>query len=229
MQIRDYWLVLVRRWWIIALVCLVALGTSVVWSKLQTPIYRSTVRLTVSPSRFDYGLTLVIENLLRQYSQMLQTDKLALAVDDRLKLDLSGEKLRSKVTVSAVPEDYLLQMDVDDADPNKAYDIAYVWADEFVKQQKVRMADVDPRDRIEVEMLDNPIPAVLNRPKTVPNAIAGAILGILLGGIVAFVLEYLDDTIKTPEDAERYASLTVLGTIPAMASTESAVAEPRGG
>ena len=41
-----------------------------------------------------------------------------------------------------------------------------------------------------------------------------AVIGLLLAGGVAFLLEYLDDTIKTPEDAQRTLSLTTLGTIP---------------
>src|SRR5262249_32273630 len=45
-------------------------------------------------------------------------------------------------------------------------------------------------------------------------------LGILLGGCMAFVLEFLDDRITSPEAVERLLGLPVLGYIPAIASEQ---------
>ena len=223
MQIRDIWLILTRRWWVILLVAVVAVAASVGFSRTQTRIYRSTVQLTASPSRFDYGLTLVIENLLRQYAAQLQTDTIAEAVNERLKLDLSAEKLRSKVRVSPVSDGYLLEIAVDDPDPNRARDIAFVWADEFVKQHQIRMAQIDPTDRIEIALLDRPRPGVLNYPKTQQFALAAGVLGLIVGAMLVLLLEYLDDTIKTSNEVERYTNLPLLGVIPTLAvgATES--------
>lgn len=228
MQLRDYWQVLSKRWWLIVLVAAAATIGSVVWSKfIETPIYRATIRLDVSPSRYDYGLTLVIDNLLRQYSQQWQTDKLATAVSERLKLDLSAERLKEKVKVSPIPEDYALEMQVDDPDPNRARDIAYAWADEFVREHQIRMAPIDPTDRIEITIHDKPRPGELNRPKTRQNAVAAGILGLVVAAIAVFVLEFLDDTLKTAEDIERYLKLTTLGAIPAVAGEQARVAGQR--
>ncbi len=215
MQIRDYWQIFIKRWWLILLVGVVAGGVALGYSRLQTPLYRSNVLMLVSPSRFDYGLTLVIKNLLRQYSRQLETDKLAQTVSSRLRLDLSPDELRRRVKVTSVDEDFLLQIQVEDTDPNRAYDIAYVLADEFVKMQQIRMAPVDPRDRIEVTLLDKPTPGAQSWPRTRETAVAGLLLGLLSGVLLAFMLEYLDDTIKTSEDVERYIGLTTLASIPA--------------
>ena len=215
MRIKQYWLVLSRRWWLIAIVTAVATASSIGFGYMQTPVYRSEVKLTVSPSRLDYGLTLVIENLLRQYSQQLQTNKIAAAVNENLDLDLSPEKLLDKVKVAAVSEDYMLVMTVDDTDPNRARDIAYTWASEFVNQQEIRMAPVDPRDRIVVDLLDRPKPGELFFPKKRQIAIAALVLGLLIGGVLVFLLDYLDDTIKTGAEVEQYVGLTVLGALPA--------------
>ncbi len=191
-----------------------AVATSIVFARLQTPIYRSEVKLTVSPSRLDYGLTLVIGNLLRQYSQQLQTHQMARAVDERLKLDLPTEKLLAKVKVAAVSEDYMLVMTVDDTDPNRAYDIAFAWADEFVKLHQIRMDPVDPRDRIEINLLDRPTPGELFFPKTRQIAIAALVLGVLVGMALVFLLDYLDDTVKTGDEVEKYIGLAILGAVP---------------
>lgn len=46
-----------------------------------------------------------------------------------------------------------------------------------------------------------------------------AVVGLLLAAGVAFLLEYLDDTLKTPDDVQRDLALATLGTIPAIKSS----------
>ena len=54
--------------------------------------------------------------------------------------------------------------------------------------------------------------------KISPNVLQNTIIGGILGGIVVtliiLIIYFLDDTIKTPEDVERYLGLSVLGSIP---------------
>jgi capsular polysaccharide biosynthesis protein len=224
LQPRDYVPVLRKRWPLILAIIAVAVVASYLFTRLQTPIYRATVFLTVS-SRADYGQTLVIENRLRQYARQLQTDRIATAVNDRLNLDLALERLRSKVKVSAVPEDLLLQIEVDDTDANRARDISFAWAGEFARFHQESNAAIDPRERIEVDLLDKPQPAVLNWPKRTQIVLAAAILGLLAGTVLAFLLEYLDDTIKSGEDVDRYVRAPVLAAIP---PSEAAAARSEG-
>ena len=214
MQLRDYWPVLRKRWPLIIGAVLVAVVASYLFTRLQTPIYRATMFLTVKPARSDYGQTLVIENMLRQYARELQTDNLADLVNERLKLDLALDRLRSKVKVAAVSEDLLLQIDVDDADAAKARDIAYSWGKQFAENHQNGEANKDPKERIEVDLLDRPQPAILNWPKRTQIVTAAAVLGLLLGTLLAFVLEYLDDTLKSGEDVDRFVGLPLLAAIP---------------
>ena len=48
MQLQDYARVLLKRGWIIILLAILAAGSAYVFSKLQTPIYRSTVTLSAT-------------------------------------------------------------------------------------------------------------------------------------------------------------------------------------
>ena len=73
---------------------------------------------------------------------------------------------------------------------------------------------MDPRDRIEVTLLDKPTPGTQSWPRTRETALAGLLLGLAVGVLLAFLLEYLDDTIKTIEDVERYTALATLASIP---------------
>lgn len=58
------------------------------------------------------------------------------------------------------------------------------------------------------------VPTKKYKPKVILNIIVGALLGLLGGIALAFLLEYLDDSIKTIEDFERAAKLPVLGMVP---------------
>jgi succinoglycan biosynthesis transport protein ExoP len=57
------------------------------------------------------------------------------------------------------------------------------------------------------------VPAKPVRPNSIMNAGLSAVVGLLLAGGIAFLVEYLDDTIRTPEDVERVLKLPVIGYI----------------
>lgn len=57
------------------------------------------------------------------------------------------------------------------------------------------------------------------RPKKKQNAALGLLVGIFLGGGLAFFLEYMDTSIRTIGDIEKYLSWPVLGIVPRFAET----------
>jgi capsular polysaccharide biosynthesis protein len=214
MQIKDYVNLLLRRGWIIILVAAATTVGAYAVSKLQTPIFRSTIKISVSPARSDYGLSLTIQNVLRNYAAQLKTRRMAQAVIDNLKLDITPEIFLSELAIAAQLDNNLIQVDVDDPDPNRAQFIANVLARLFVEDQTAKQADIDRLNRLDVAILDDALPGELNRPKTKTNVLAGGILGLFLGGLIVLAIEYLDDTLKTAEDVDRFVGLTTLGTIP---------------
>jgi polysaccharide biosynthesis transport protein len=63
-----------------------------------------------------------------------------------------------------------------------------------------------------VELASNPSGAFY--PNIKRSMISAALLGLLLSVLLAFVLEHLDNTIKTAEDVERHIGVPVLGMVP---------------
>jgi succinoglycan biosynthesis transport protein ExoP len=62
------------------------------------------------------------------------------------------------------------------------------------------------------------VPTSPVRPRPVRNAVIALVLGLFFGVGVAFLLEYLDDSVKTKEDLDRAVpSMSVLSMIPAVA------------
>lgn len=59
------------------------------------------------------------------------------------------------------------------------------------------------------------------KPNLASNLQAGLLLGLILGILLALLVEYLDDTIKTPEDVERKLHVPLLGVIPKLKAGET--------
>lgn len=58
------------------------------------------------------------------------------------------------------------------------------------------------------------------KPKKALNLAVAVVLGLMAGVFLTFLLERLDNTIKTAEDVERDLGLPVLGSIPAMSASD---------
>ncbi len=59
------------------------------------------------------------------------------------------------------------------------------------------------------------------RPRTGTNTLLAAIVGAMLALGAAFLVEYLDDTVKTPDDVSRVSGLSTLGAIARLKDTDA--------
>lgn len=79
--------------------------------------------------------------------------------------------------------------------------------EEFRISEEMKTADIQVIDPAEV-------PEAPVRPRTMLNVAVAVFLALFGGCGLAFLAEYLDTTIKTPEDVQEYLGLPVLGMIP---------------
>ncbi len=220
MEFRQYVRVLISKWWIIALAFVVTVISAVIFSEVQPPTYRSSAVLQVIPARFDYGLTLAAEQLLRQFANQIHTTNMAQQVVDELQLDISTDRLLADVTVAPIPEDFLIRIDADRPHPEEARNVASAFAHDFVAYHAAQILDIDRQDRVQIRILEDAKYGWVHWPKTKTLALAGGVLGLLIGLLLAFGLEYLEsDVLRSPEDVERHVGVAVLGTIPTISGS----------
>jgi len=221
-DLKDYLNVLVKRGWIIILVAVITASSAFVFSRLQTVVYRSTIQLNVWPGRPDWGLQQTIKGLMRNYSGQIKSRNMAQDVINRQQLDLSVDDLLAEMTVSPIESDFLIQIDVDDIDGQRAQLIAQTAAEIFVENIRVYMLEQDKQDRVDVFIRDNATPPRVFWPKTRLLVLAGGLFGLLAGALVIFGLEWLAaDIIQNSRDVERHAGLPVLGSIPVITTSKS--------
>lgn len=78
--------------------------------------------------------------------------------------------------------------------------------------EAVRLARLRSTPNI-VQIQPASVPGRPIKPQPVRDISMGSVIGIFLLGSVAFLIEYLDDTLKTPEDITRHLQLPVVGLI----------------
>lgn len=214
MSITEYLHILRRRGWILVLMAVLTAISALVFSMVQTPVYKSTIYLGVQPARPDLGLTQSAKSLLRLYTSWMSTRTNAQKVIDTLQLDRTPESLLGDVTIASDDSRFVVQIDVKNQNGDLANNIAQKWADLFVQWRQDQNQQQRREDRVDAFILDPPI-YQLYKPKKSVNTLAGGILGFLLGGVIIFVLEYFESgVIRSPQDIERALSLSVLGAIP---------------
>lgn len=214
MDLTDYARILIRRGWIMLLLAvLVAAGAGFLSSR-QTPVYRSTQKVLIQPSRNDFGLTEATTRLLNSYAEYLRSEFIAQKVITTLQLDVTARDLLGRVTIAPVQISLLIQIDVDDENGDAANDIAREWGNELVRYRDEENQKVRREDQINARLQDV-ARYELNRPRPLINAAAGAVLGLLLGAVVIFVLEYMESSVvRHRQDLERVLDLPVLATMP---------------
>ncbi len=85
------------------------------------------------------------------------------------------------------------------------------------KETETQIAkSIDLGDTSVMVISEASIPGSPVKPNTMMNIAIAMLLGLMLFTLLAFLLEYLDNTLKTPEDIDREMALPTLGIIPRM-------------
>jgi capsular polysaccharide biosynthesis protein len=214
MELTDYLRILRQRGWLIILVAALTAAAAFGFSKMQTPVYESSMRLLVQPARTDFGQAQAAKTLLRGYVEWMRSRYRAEAVIDHLQLDMVRDQLLADVTIASDDSSYLIMVNVENTDPDVANNIARTWGDLLIQWQTEKNAGLQKADRIEIERIDDP-QAGLARPQTKINTAAGVVFGALIGLILVFLFEWIESgIIRRNEDVERYLNIPVIGSIP---------------
>jgi succinoglycan biosynthesis transport protein ExoP len=223
----------IRRWlWLIVGCALLGATSAFVVSSWLPPVYSASATLLVhvptATSANDYNTILTSERLTLTYSQMLKGQSVLESVIAQLQLKETPDALAQKVEATPVKDTQLIRLSVEGTDPVRAALIANTIAETFIVQIKeLRQAREQGNVKVMIaetaRVPESPIPR-----RTLYTTFAALVGGILALG-VAFLLEYLDDTIKMPDDVSGTLGLRALGAIGRLAKGEeelTVVAQP---
>ncbi|MDF2000029.1 YveK family protein [Peribacillus frigoritolerans] len=214
-SIQDIFKTLKKRWKLIMLLTLIAaLVSGSISYFLLTPIYQSSTQILVNQKQSENQLdsTQIRSNIdmINTYSVIIKSPVILEKVIDELELDQSVEQLSEKITINSQENSQVFSITVQDSNPSKAVKIANTVSQTFQKEIK----DIMNVDNVSVlakaEIKEDPTPV---KPNPVLNIAIAVVVGLMAGIGLAFLLEYMDNTIKDEDDIERLLELPILGSI----------------
>ena len=160
-----------------------------------------------------------LQSIVLTFSKMIDSEPIALRAIQQLDLDIPPKEVVEQTTASPEPVTQLLYIDVTDPDPAVAQALANGLADAFVEAvQEFEPGGSEgavPRLPAYVferaQLPDEPVPT-----QQVQSVVLATLFGLLVGAGLAFLLDYLDVSLRTAADVERRLELPVLGVIPAL-------------
>ena len=216
-SLKELFLTFKKRMWLIASITIVAvLITGLVSYFVLTPIYSASTQILVNQSKSEESLYQNYEvqtslQLINTYSVILKSPRILNEVIGELNLSMSADELNEEITVESESDSQVVNITVEDKSPTMAANIANTTAKVFQKN----IANIMNVDNVailaEATISDNPTPI---KPQPILNMLIGLVVGLMVGVGLAFLLEYMDNTIKTEQDIENLFNVPVLGVIP---------------
>lgn len=224
-SLREILEVLKKRAKVIALIAIIsALASALITFFVIKPSYQSVTTIMVGKPKsrivdpnnpITYQELQTNRLLVSTYREIARSRTVLEQVIKNLKLDMDYESLVAKVDVNLVKDTEIIQVEVTDHNPENAALIANEIARCF-SEQVIKIMNVE-----NVQVIDRAIPVYKPvKPRPALNISIALILGLMIGVFAAFVLEFFDTSIKSPEDVAKYLGLPVIGTIPVMEESE---------
>lgn len=184
-------------------------------SFLATPLYSASSMMYVMPDNSNSmnSSTLndmqVGQQLTSDYSSMIKSRSFMEDVIKKLNLTIDYQQLLEKVEVTNPTSSRILQVTVNDPNPQTAADIA----NEVASVAESKLKEITGMQAIKIYE-EAAVPDRPSSPSLKKNCALGLLAGIVLAMAVVTILYLLDDTIKTEDDIEKYLGMTTLAVLP---------------
>ncbi len=207
--------VLSKVWVVILCAILFGAASYLVCTFLITPKYESTTKIYVINRQNSESLTYSDlqsgTQLTKDYQELVTSRPVLEEVKAELGLDIDNDRFKRSITVSVPTDTRIVSITAEDTDPYMARAIA----DSVRTSAAEHIANVMNTEAVNVVEEAN-LPTEISSPKIIRNTVIGAVLGAFIAVVVIVIIYILDDTIKNPDDVERYLNLSVLGSIPVL-------------
>jgi succinoglycan biosynthesis transport protein ExoP len=226
MELNRYLRIVRHRLWMIVACPILAAVTAGIVSFVLPPVYEAKVDLAVRPAQLlpstDQNAAAVSSStILATYALFMTEPPLLNKVIADLGLKTTSDELVKEVKVIPDTLALVLHVTVQDTNPAVARDVANTLVAEFVAEvkqiQQVETQSPNARTGDNFVVLS---PAVLPSKPVSPNKTLDVAIAFVAGLLVAlglaFLLDYLDQSIKSDEELTERLGLISLGHVPFM-------------
>ncbi len=219
LYLREILGVLWKRLWLIGLVAIVLTVVAVGISLAQTPKYEASIKILVgqeegseAPAGNLGGEVQGLQQITQTMAEGVTTRPVVESVIQQLGLQTTPEDLQKNLNAEQVRATQFIQVHYTDTSPERAQQVADAIGDVFSEQ----VSEVSPSANAvtatvweRAELPDEPV-----SPDPVRDGLLALAVGVMLGIVLAFLLEYLDDSWRSPEEVEQISGVPTFGIIP---------------
>jgi capsular polysaccharide biosynthesis protein len=207
-----------KRLWVILLTTIVLTGAAVGFSLVQTPVYAASIEIlvgqeenTVNPNNLGGDVT-GLQQLTRTLAEAINSRPVSEEVIRQLDLRVTPEDFLENLSVQQIAETQFIEVRYEDPSPEKAQQVANTVGDVFTEQ----VSGISPSaSGVTATVWERAaLPTEAASPNLMLNILLALVLGGILGVCLAFLLEHLDDSWRTPEEAEQISGVPTFGIIP---------------
>lgn len=180
-----------------------------------TPKYTSVTKLYVMAKNDDSSASETYSELqsgsmlTKDYMELVKSRPVLEKTISKLNLDMEPEDLVDMIKTDTPTDTRIMSISVESEDPKEAKQIA----DALRKAVSVQIKDIMNADSVNTVEEGN-LPTKASSPSVKKNMAIGALLGLIVSMGLTVLIYVLDDTVKTPDDVEKYLGLNVLTSIP---------------
>ncbi|UPM54740.1 YveK family protein [Gottfriedia acidiceleris] len=199
---------------IISITVVATVVTGVISYLFLTPIYQSSTQLLVNQketkdsSIYQNNQVQTNVQLINTYNVVIKSPAILDEVIKQLNLDYTVAELTKNITVASEANSQVFTVSVQDPDPKQAQTIVNTIANVFQAKIKTIMSVDNVTILAKADLSENPI-----KPNKKLNIAIGFVVGLMLSVGIAFLLEFLDNTVKTEKQLEELLELPILGVI----------------
>jgi len=206
---------MIRRWWWVLVAATLAGGALGYGLSLQIdPTYEARTTLLVTQRQTEGVVQLndiqTAERMANTFSRLVTLRPVLERAVAEGALPYTAGELDDRVAVSNPAGTQLLEVTARAGDADIAARIANTVAAAFISSNEAERTSRPGTVSVVEEAIP---PASPVSPQPVLNAILAAVLAIGAAGAAVLLIEYLDDTVKGPEEAQEITGLPTLGRI----------------
>lgn len=227
LDLRQYMTIVRKRLGLIVIFVLVCSSASAIFSIFfKDPVYEASTKIIVNQTASQLATGQLDINQINSNIKMIDTYKeiiktpaiLDKVVEQFPQLGLTSKQLAEKIQVSSVNNTQVMTLVVQDVDYLKAAEtvnaVSQVFKEEIQHIFKVENVSILNK----AVMNDHPDPVSPNVPLNIAIAF---VVSLMLAIGITFLLEYLDDTIKTEADVLQYMGQPTLAMISKMSPEDA--------
>ena len=179
---------------------------------LVTPLYQSTSKMYINSSTksvVDMADLQISSNLRSDYKALITSRQLLENVISNLRLEYSPAELNGMISVGNPTDTRIITVTVTSPSPQEAANIA----NELANRAKVYLPEIMKSEE-PVVYESALVPTKKSSPSYSRNTIIGGLIGAVLMCTYLIIRHLMNDTIVTPDDAQKYLGVQPLAVIP---------------